>query len=137
MFVKIGVLKSFANSTEKHLCWSLFFKKICWLKTCNFIKKTPILVFSCEACEIFKNTFFYRTSPVTGSAPVAASEIFRNLVRRTSYFFFSIHLLMCKKSSSFVCQLSGFLNNSVRVYPVKLKIGMLDHIKNTFRNTVF
>ena len=31
----------------------------------------------------------------------------------------------------------GFLNNSVRVYPVKLKVGMLDHMNNTFRNTVF
>ena len=34
-------------------------------------------------------------------------------------------------------QLSGFLNNSVKVYPIKLKIGMLDHMNNTFRNTVF
>ena len=33
--------------------------------------------------------------------------------------------------------MSGFLNNSVRVYPTKLKIGMLDHMNNTFRNTVF
>ena len=29
---------------------------------CNFIKKeTMAQVFSCEFCEIFKNTFFYRT----------------------------------------------------------------------------
>ena len=32
--------------------------------------------------------------------------------------------------------MSGFLNNSVRVYPIKLKIGMLDHMNNTFENTV-
>ena len=32
--------------------------------------------------------------------------------------------------------MSGFLNNSVTVYPIKLKIGMLDHMNNTFRNTV-
>ena len=32
---------------------------------CNFIKKeTPAQVFSCEFCEIFKNTYFYKTSPV-------------------------------------------------------------------------
>ena len=33
--------------------------------------------------------------------------------------------------------MSDFLNNSVRVYPIKLKLGMLDHKNNTFRNTVF
>ena len=28
-------------------------------KACNFIKKeTPAQVFSCEFCEIFKNTYF-------------------------------------------------------------------------------
>ena len=32
---------------------------------CNFIKKeTLMLVFSCEFFEIFRNTFFHRTSPV-------------------------------------------------------------------------
>ena len=32
--------------------------------------------------------------------------------------------------------MSGFLNNSFRVYPVKLKIGMLYYTNNTFRDTV-
>ena len=30
-----------------------------------------------------------------------------------------------------------FLNNFVKVYPIKLKLGMLDHMNNTFRDTVF
>ena len=31
---------------------------------CNFLKKETLTqVFSCEFCEIFKNTFFYRTPP--------------------------------------------------------------------------
>ena len=34
-------------------------------ETCNFIKKETLAqVFYCEFCEIFKNTFFYRTPPV-------------------------------------------------------------------------
>ena len=38
----------------------------------------------------------------------------------------------------YVCrQLSGYLSNSVRLYPVKLKIGKLYHKKDTFRNTDF
>ena len=40
MVFKLGVLKNFAVFNEKHLCRSL---------------------------EIFKNTFFYRTSPVAAS----------------------------------------------------------------------
>ena len=36
---------------------------------CNFIKKeTLALMFSCEFCEISKNTFSYRTPPVAASA---------------------------------------------------------------------
>ena len=35
---------------------------------CNFIKKeTPTQVFSCEFCEIFKNTSFYGTLPAAAS----------------------------------------------------------------------
>ena len=50
-----------------------FYKKSLWYtevvvqrpNACNFIKKeTLMLVFSCEFCEIFRNTFFHRTSPV-------------------------------------------------------------------------
>ena len=42
--IRYGVLKNFANFTEKHLCWSLFL--------------IEMQVFTCEICEIFKNTFF-------------------------------------------------------------------------------
>ena len=54
MFIKIGILKSFPNFREKHLCWSLR------LKACKFILKVFSWkrVLSCEVCEIFKNTFF-------------------------------------------------------------------------------
>ena len=48
---------------------------------------------------------------------------------------------MYKKSNPFVKQSSrqfpGFLNNSVKVNSVKLKIDMLYHMKNTFQNTSF
>ena len=38
------------------------------LQPCNFIKGTSTQVFSCEYCEIFKNSFFHRTHQVTASA---------------------------------------------------------------------
>ena len=53
--MKKGVLRNFTKFTGKHLCRTLFFKP----KACNFIKKeTPAQMFSCEFCEIFRNTFF-------------------------------------------------------------------------------
>ena len=51
MFYKKGVLKNFAKFIGKQLWQSLLFN--------NFIKKEALAqAFSCEFCEIFKNTFF-------------------------------------------------------------------------------
>ena len=58
--MKKGVLKNFRKFTGKHLRQSLFFNKIGGLRpvACNFIKKETLAqVFSCEFCEISKNTF--------------------------------------------------------------------------------
>ena len=57
VFCKKGVLRNFAKFTGKHLLHSLFFDK----------KETLVQVFSCEFCELFKNTFSYRTPPVLAS----------------------------------------------------------------------
>ena len=45
-----------------------FLKNVAGLKACNFIKKTLTRSFSCEYCEIFKNSFSHRTSQVAASA---------------------------------------------------------------------
>ena len=57
MFFKIGALKNFA--TVNHLCWSLFLIN---LKK----EEAPTQVFSYEHCEIFKNSFLYRTTTSSG-----------------------------------------------------------------------
>ena len=51
-FCKKGFLENFAKFTGKHLCQSLFFNKV---------SETPAQVLFCEFCEIFKNTYIYRT----------------------------------------------------------------------------
>ena len=67
VFCKKGVLKNFAKFTGKHLCQSSFFNKVAGLRR-NFIKKETLAqVFSCEFCEIFRNTFFCRTPLVAAS----------------------------------------------------------------------
>ena len=67
MFFKIGALKNFANFIGKHQCKSIFLINLQSLNTCNVVKETPTQVFSCEICEVFKNTCFYRTPPVAAS----------------------------------------------------------------------
>ena len=48
VYYKKCVIKNFAKFTGKHMC-----------QACNFIKKETLAeVFSCEFCEIFKNTIF-------------------------------------------------------------------------------
>ena len=61
-FVKKSVLKRKTPVPES------FFKIKLQTSACNFIKKeTLALMFFCEFCEIFKNTFFYRTPLVAAS----------------------------------------------------------------------
>ena len=54
------------------------------LEACNFIvKKTLAHLFSCEFCEIYKNTFYYRTPLVAASSVLtnfAILEPFSNKV---------------------------------------------------------
>ena len=47
-----------------------------WPEACNFIKKQTLKqVFSCEFCEIFKNTFLYRIPLVATSDSGSESEL--------------------------------------------------------------
>ena len=52
VFRKKGVLRNFAKLTGKHMCQNLFLSKVA-----DVIKKETLTqVFSCEFCEISKNT---------------------------------------------------------------------------------
>ena len=75
---KISILKSFAIFTEKHQGWTLFLVKLHVSKPASLLKGETNKIFSCEYCEIFKNSLFYRT-PL-----VAASGI-------ETFFWFVIH----------------------------------------------
>ena len=63
MFRKNGVLKNFAKFTTKRLR-----QGPSRAEANNLIKKEAVAqMFSCDFCEIFKNSFFYRTRPVAAS----------------------------------------------------------------------
>ena len=66
--MKKGVLRNFTKFTGKHL----FLRKTS--EAYNFIKKETLAqVFSCEFCEIFKNTFFTEDLWMTASEKRVAS----------------------------------------------------------------
>ena len=61
IFFKKGVLKNFAIFTG----FEPLFNRVAGLNACSFTKETPTQVFSCEYCEILKNTLFHGT-PLNG-----------------------------------------------------------------------
>ena len=69
-YLKKGALKNFVKFAGKHLCQALFLNKVAGLRldASNFIKKETLAqVFSCEFCEIFKNTYFTEHLRMTAS----------------------------------------------------------------------
>ena len=52
------VFRNFTKFTRKHLCQSLFFNKVASLRPATLFKKRLAQAFSCEFCEIFKDTIF-------------------------------------------------------------------------------
>ena len=59
---KKAVLKTFANFTGKHLCWSLIL-----IDLQHYEKDTPMQVFSSDFCEIFNKTYFEELLQTTAS----------------------------------------------------------------------
>ena len=64
--LKKALLKNFTILTGKHLCWSFFLIKLQALRLHE--KEIPTQVFSCEYCEIFKDTYFEEHLRTTASA---------------------------------------------------------------------
>ena len=55
-------------STKKHGKTGMLISNFQRFRACNFIKiETPVQVFSFELCQIFKNIYFYKTSPAVAS----------------------------------------------------------------------
>ena len=86
MFFKVGVLKSYAIFTRKHLRWSRFSIKLQSFRPAT-LKVTPTKVFFCEYCKIFKNSFFHRTPPVAASVTCKRRSLFQDM----TWLFLSIN----------------------------------------------
>ena len=88
------------SHTRKHLCQRLFFNKVA--------SRALAQVFSCEFCQISKNTFFHRTPPVAASELVKkfCLKLFRIL--QIDYIIYKKHKKMhCKRFEHIPCFFSG------------------------------
>ena len=77
VFCKKGVLENCTKFTGENLCQSLFLNEVAGLRrpATLFKKEALAQVFSCEFCEISKNTFLHRTPLVAASANSKVSQI--------------------------------------------------------------
>ena len=70
IFKQFSIEHLWAGTSEKKSCRNL--KQLPGSRPANLLKKETLAqVFSCEFCEISKNTFSYRTSPVAASKKLA------------------------------------------------------------------
>ena len=92
--MKRGVFRNFAKFIGKHLCQGLFFNK-------RELKKRLCALFSCEFCEISKNTFLTEHLWTTASDIIQLS--FAIFPHKTIWYFLVRHILFPAKSFLFYC----------------------------------
>ena len=105
--VRKGVIRNFANS-QKNTCVSFFFNKVAGLRPATLLKRILVQVFSCKFCKISKNSFSYRTPPVTASEKYVRS-VFQTILRIIR------HKFICLKPFKTLC------GNIVSFYNVTLE----------------
>ena len=134
--VGICCLDFISHYTEEILYVSKKFKNNFNKNSNHEIKANEIYIFTCLTFDVevvwistgYKETFMLLHS----------NDFFLS-----TRHFGDTHRVMYKKSNSFVCiiyisgQLPVFLNNSVKICRLNLKIGMLYHMNISSRNTVF
>ena len=66
--IRKGIIDNFTKFTWQHLCQGLFFNKVAGLRPTTLLKQETLTqALSCEFCESFEQTFFYRKSLVAAS----------------------------------------------------------------------
>ena len=121
VFCKNGVLRNFAKFTGKHLCQTLFFNKV------DFIKKMALAqVFSCEFWrtlfqEISKNTFSCRTPLVFVSESSLVISLFRHIWSGGSQILITILCITELYKFHYLFFQTCAFDNSKRSFDLKLR----------------
>ena len=80
-----------SQNSQENTCARVFFLINLQVFGCKFVKKETLAqVFSCEFCEICKNTFSYRTPPVA-AFDFSKASIFSHLRRKEYLVYQQLH----------------------------------------------
>ena len=96
--MKRKLIRCYHTWQSEAVARSCFVKKA---ETCNFIEKETLAkVFSCQFCEISKNTFSYRTPPVAASGQYLEYILKRIFIgkNRSSYSFKKLFIIFSNVS---------------------------------------
>ena len=144
MFLEIS-----RNSQENTWCQGLFFIRL-RAEACNFIKKESLAqVFSCEFCEISKNTFFYTKPPVAAPRHYSNKHVHwfkidfyfhtilklrpKSIQTKTKYLLFE---KKCNAWMLFVCQSHIlYLISCILIYSLAFSWTELPTIKHILSST--
>ena len=70
VFYEKKVFLEISQNSQENTCVRAFFYFCCRPEACSIIKKVNLAqVFPCEFCDIFYNSFLYRTPLVAASTP--------------------------------------------------------------------
>ena len=100
------VFLEISQNSQENNCASLFFNKVAGLRPATLLKKTLAKMFSCEFCEIFKNTFFQNTSGRLLLKRILGSIWFSKFEILSSIYVF-IRLYLSNGSSFFLTGMTG------------------------------
>ena len=107
--------------------------------SCNFIKDTPTQVFSCEYCEIFKNSFFNRAPLLTASVLWTITMLNCNLVLGnllwTIWILLTFLVMQCSMESASYCCLRKAVSSNF--FQEVLLINISSNYANFFQRFLF
>ena len=120
------------------------FHKVEGLSLQRYLKETPTQVLSCEYCQIFKSSLFYKTPPVAATVhghcivcPFARVSYVARI--NTTVLYFTLKIIYCSTSgySKFMCQqvqvfLPKIINNGISSFTNIMEITILLRVDNAF-----
>ena len=134
-------LKNLAIFTGKHLCWHLLSMTLQAFSPATLLK--GLQVFSCEYCEIFKNSFFHRAPLVTASVlwtitMLNFNRILGNLCTMKNFnftYYFNYRVMGCSMEGvSYWCFRKAISNN---FFQQVLMINTLSAYANLLQHFIF
>ena len=126
-----------SQNSQKNICVrASFLKKLQASQACNFIKQEPLTqVFSCEFCNIFKNTFLTKLLWTTafGIIGSCSKRLVKAIISPFSFLFFRKKIGLFNAKA--IVQIGPFPGGSLRIFMFIPSINFLVNCSNGYATT--